>query len=139
MKRLFQRKHKGMTAMELAVVCIVIVLISAGAAWGFSHLTESGKRAVANSEAASLAKACALYESDNRAAAPPTDLGALITGLTAAQANDGVAKTRYVSKDTWTATAASITDPWGNAYTYSSTNRTVTSTNNGNTAIVKRF
>ena len=70
---------------------------------------------------------------------PPADLGALVTGLTAVQSNDGVAKTSFVAKSTWTTTATSFVDPWGNAYTYVPATHTISSTNNGGTAISVTF
>lgn len=140
MKLTAKRKHfKGMTPMELGVVMIAIVLLTAAAVWGFSSLSESSKRAVANQEVAALAKAILLYEGDNKTAALPANLGALVTGLTADQSNDGVIKKAYVSKKGWTADSTTFKDPWGNAYVYSTTNRTITCSNNGGTAIVKQF
>lgn len=133
------KKFKGITAYELMGVLLVIIILATAAGWMVHEFVESGKRATTHSDAATLAVACGMYESQSKAGTPPADLGALVTGLTAAQSVDGVAKARYVTPSTWTSDPTTIVDQWNEAFVYDAAARTITSNNNGNDPIVKSF
>ena len=59
---------------------------------------------------------------------PPADIASLITGLSADKAVDGTAHAFLTQTKGSTVSADSVLDPWGAAYTYSQTDRTVTCT-----------
>ena len=133
------QKVKGQSTMDLAIYIVIASLILLVGSYAYGAFRDRVARNNTNSELATLAEACIVYQADNVAGTPPANLGALVTGLTAAQSIDGVAKGTYVTKTTWTNDPASFVDGWGNAYQYSTAARTITSTNNGNTAIVKAY
>ena len=133
------KKYKGLTAAELMGVIMVIVILTAASIFVIHEFVESGKRSTTNIDASNLAAACGLYESQSKAGLPPANLGALVTGLTAAQSKDGVAKTKYVSNPEWTSDSATIVDQWNEPFLYDIVARTVTSNNNGKKPIVKEF
>ena len=80
-----------------------------------------------------------MYAAARSDGAFPTNLGALVTGLTAAQTVDGLPRAAFIRKTGWTSDATSCVDAWGVAYVYSAATRTITSTANGGTAIVVNF
>lgn len=127
------KKRKGLSIIEMGLVALAMMIFAAVGVGLYQGFNENNKRAVAHQETRMLADACALYTNYNRAGTPPADLGALVTGLTAANSNDGVAHIPFVTKTGWTATATTFIDPWGNAYAYSAAARTVGSSNNGGT------
>lgn len=133
------KKRKGFGLMDLGLYAIAITILVAAGVTAWNGYQEGNKRAVAQQELRSLADACAIYQAYNRTSAVPANLGALVTGLTAAQSNDGVAKTSFVTKSTWTTDSTTFTDPWGNAYVYAAATRTISSTNNGGVAITVTF
>lgn len=128
------KKRRGLSIIEMGLVALAMMIFAAIGVGLYQGFNENNKRAVAHQETKMLADACAQYENYSRAGAPPVDLGALVTGLTAANSNDGATHIPFVTKTGWTATATTFTDPWGNAYVYSAATRTVGSTNNGGTA-----
>ena len=74
----------------------------------------------------------------------PDDLTGLVTGLTADEAVDGVAHTNLVLSTKPAAATGNFLDPWGVAYTYSATDRTLSCTpvdTNGTamTTVVRHF
>ena len=132
------KKRKGFGLLDLGLYAIALTILVAAGVAAYNEYQEGNKRAVARQELKTIASACSLYMVTARSGNPPAELGDLVTGLTAAQSNDGIAKGRFVAKTTWTNTA-SFVDPWGNAYGYNAATQTVTCTNNGGTAFSETF
>ncbi|MDR1701514.1 MAG: type II secretion system GspH family protein [Sporomusaceae bacterium] len=138
-KRLSFKKRKGFTLIELLVVLGALIVISGLATWGIDAVQDASRRAATNQDMAILRDAVQAYQAMSKTGKPPTSLGDLVTGLTAAQSIDGQVHANFVKKAGWTSAASSFIDHWNNAYTYSATARTISSTNNGGTAIVYSF
>ena len=134
-----KEKKKGFSMIELAIYIIIISTLMAVGAFAFVGYQDRAKRSVTMDELNTLSQAILTYTADSKTGSLPANLGALITGLTAAQSIDGVAHGQYVTKTGWTSDSTTFIDGWGNAYTYNSGARTISSTNNGGTAIVKSF
>ena len=133
------KKRKGYTLIELVIVGIILMILAAVGMKSMGTSTNGSKVAVAHTETKMLADASALYAATAVDSNPPTDLGALVTGIAAANAVDRQDHGAFVTKTGWTSAASSITDPWGNPYVYDSAARTVSCTNNGGTAWVDSF
>lgn len=133
------KKRKGIGAVEIIFVVAVIVILAAMLIPKFMDFQESSRRAVTMQELKTLSENCALYAALSKDGKPPANLGALVTGLTATQSSDGQVYGSFIVKKGYTSTASSFVDPWGNAYVYDGTNRTISSTANGGTAISQAF
>lgn len=133
------KKRKGVLSVEFVFIVAAIVILAAILIPKYMDFQESTRRAVAAQELKTLAESCVFYAALSKDGQPPANLGALVTGLTAAQSNDGQAYGSFIVKKGYTSTASSFVDPWGNAYTYDATNRTISSTANGGTAISQNF
>jgi len=120
---LFARKRKGFTLVEIMIALAVVIALSVAAFFAFNQVQDMRKVAQVQSDLDALANGCLAYESVSSSQSLPASLADLTTGLTAANTIDGVAHTNFV-----TTQKASLTDPWGNAYTYSAANRTITCT-----------
>ena len=138
-KRMSFKKRRGFTLIELLVVLGALIVIAGLATWGIDAVQDASRRAATNQDMALLRDAVQAYQAMSKTGKPPTTLGDLVTGLTAAQAIDGQAHADFVKKSGWTSTASSFADHWNNAYVYNATTRTITSTNNGGTSIVYSF
>ena len=97
-----------------------------------------------NNDLEAITTAALAYEAMSTDSTPPADIASLIAGLSADKAVDGTAHTFLTQTKGTTVSADSILDPWGTAYTYSQTDRTVTCTpkdasGTAMTAVVRSF
>lgn len=140
LQSLRMRKRKGFSLLELTIYAMAVIVLMLVAVPKLKTVYEGFKRDAVQQEIHSLAEACQRYETYAVTSLPPASLGDLVTGLSAAQSNDGQAHVDDLIKNpkkTYT-NAASFVDKWGNAYQYSQSDRTITSTGNG-TAISETF
>ena len=138
------KRRKGFTLIEIMVACAIIIALSVGAFFGYSQAQQSRKMAQMRQDMEAICTAALAYEAMSTDSTPPADIASLITGLPADKAVDGTAHTFLTQTKGSTVSANSILDPWGTAYTYSQTDRTVTCTpkdasGTDMTAVVRSF
>jgi Tfp pilus assembly protein PilE len=134
-----KNKHaKGISTMDLSIYIVIAAILLTAGLVAYNSYQDRARRNTVREELNALAQACVNYQSDSATGSLPTDLGKLVTGLTAAQTVDGVIRGSYVAKTTWTTDATTFTDPWGSQYVYNTTARTITSNGSGS-AITKSF
>lgn len=137
------KKRRGMSALaEMLMACVLMIIVGLALIYNLREAPHSAKMAKMTSEMDAIAAACLNYESLNINGAVPASLSDLVTGLTAAQSLDGAAHNNFITASR--GTTGSVLDPWGTAYGYSSTNRTITCTPKDPsgadlTQVVKRF
>ena len=122
------KRRKGFTLIEIMVACAIIIALSVGAFFGYSQAQQSRKMAQMRQDMEAICTAALAYEAMSTDSTPPADIASLITGLPADKAVDGTAHAFLTQTKGSTVSADSILDPWGVAYTYSQTDRTVTCT-----------
>ena len=122
------KRRKGFTLIEIMVACAIIIALSVGAFFGYSQAQQSRKMAQMRQDMEAICTAALAYEAMSLDSNPPADMAALMSGLAADKAVDGTAHTFLTQTKGSTVSANSILDPWGTAYTYSQTDRTVTCT-----------
>lgn len=121
-------KRKGFTLMEILVACAIIIALSVGAFFAYQQAQQTRKIAQMNQDMEAIANGALSYEAMSLDSTPPASTQALITGLTADESVDGAAHTFITQVKGSTAATSDILDPWGTAYVYSQTDRTVTCT-----------
>ena len=122
------KRRKGFTLIEIMVACAIIIALSVGAFFGYSQAQQSRKMAQMRQDMEAICTAALAYEAMSTDSTPPADIASLITGLPADKAVDGTAHAFLTQTKGSTVSADSVLDPWGAAYTYSQTDRTVTCT-----------
>ena len=121
------RKHKGFSFMEILVSLVLIVSLSVGAFFMFNEAQQTRKMAQMNNDMDAIVNGLLTYESLNLDSALPDSIASLVNpGLTAAESIDGSAHQNIVRSTK--AEDGNFVDPWGQAYTYSSTDRTLSCT-----------
>ena len=138
------KRRKGFTLIEIMVACAIIIALSVGAFFFYSQAQQSRKMAQMRQDMEAITTAALAYEAMSIDSTPPADIASLITGLSADKAVDGTAHEFLTQTKGTTVSADSILDPWGTAYTYSQTDRTVTCTpkdasGTAMTAVVRSF
>lgn len=125
------RKRKGFSFMEILVSLVLIVALSVGAFFMFNEAQQTRKMAQMNNDMDAIVNGLLTYESLNidsqlPAGADSEGLKLLVTGLPAANSIDGVAHANLVRSTK--ATDGAFVDPWGQAYKYSQSDRTLSCT-----------
>lgn len=140
------RKLKGWSLPEITLGIVIVMLLMAGAFFGFTEYKDNANRATAKQDMRMIKSAIMTYSGLNINSLPPSDLGVLLSNpsLEASEAIDGVDHGAFLeSKRGWGSEASSIRDPWGNPYeyTYDAATRegTITSTGGGNKPISETF
>lgn len=134
------KKRKGFGMVDLVMYAVGVAILIGGIFYAIQNFTDGNRRTVAWQDLDMLISDVQLYIGYSSTATAPTDLGKIVTGLTAAQSIDQVAHTtEFQIKPTWTTDPNSFIDPWGNAYLYDAAARTITCTNNGGSPLVKHF
>lgn len=123
-----KKKRKGFSLVEILVSCAIIIALSVAAFFGYQHAQQTRKMAQMNNDLEAIANAALTYEALSLTSMPPTDIATLVQGLSADESIDGSEKTDLIT--TTKNTDNGILDPWGNAYEYSQTDRTITCTPN---------
>lgn len=127
-KKVFQNaKRKGFTLMEILVACAIIIALSVGAFFAYQQAQQTRKMAQMNQDMEAIANAALSYEAMSTDSSLPDSIATMITGLSADKSIDG-SEHKLLTQFKGGAEAADVTDPWGAAYTYSKTDRTVTCT-----------
>lgn len=127
-KKVFQNaKRKGFTLMEILVACAIIIALSVGAFFAYQQAQQTRKMAQMNQDMEAIANAALSYEAMSTDSALPDSIATMITGLSADKSIDG-SQHKLLTQFKGGAEATDVTDPWGAAYTYSATDRTVTCT-----------
>lgn len=122
------KKRKGFSMVEIMLALAVIIALGAGAFLVFNEVQQMRKIAQMNSDLDALAQGCLAYESMNINSMPPDALSDLVNGLTADESVDGTAHVNFVTSTK--AEDGTFTDPWGNEYNYSQSDRTISCTPN---------
>ena len=121
------RKRKGFSFMEILVSLVLIVSLSVGAFFMFNEAQQTRKMAQMHNDMDAIVNGLLTYESLNLDSSLPDSLATLVDpGLAAGDAIDGTAHKNIV-RSTKAADGA-FKDPWGGAYVYSKTDRTLTCT-----------
>lgn len=120
-------KRKGFTLMEILVACAIIIALSVGAFFAYQQAQQTRKMAQMNQDMEAIANAALSYEAMSTDSTLPDSIATMITGLAANKSVDG-AEHKLLTQFKGGAEATDVTDPWGIAYTYSATDRTVTCT-----------
>lgn len=120
-------KRKGFTLMEILVACAIIIALSVGAFFAYQQAQQTRKMAQMNQDMEAIANAALSYEAMSTDSALPDSIATMITGLSADKSIDG-SEHKLLTQFKGGAEATDVTDPWGAAYTYSATDRTVTCT-----------
>ena len=120
-------KRKGFTLMEILVACAIIIALSVGAFFAYQQAQQTRKMAQMNQDMEAIANAALSYEAMSTDSALPDSIATMITGLSADKSIDG-SEHKLLTQFKGGAEATNVTDPWGANYTYSATDRTVTST-----------
>lgn len=127
-KKVFQNaKRKGFTLMEILVACAIIIALSVCAFFAYQQAQQTRKMAQMNQDMEAIANAALSYEAMSTDSALPDSIATMITGLSADKSIDG-SQHKLLTQFKGGAEATDVTDPWGAAYTYSATDRTVTCT-----------
>ena len=133
------RKRKGFSLPELSITILCMMVLATILYLAYDKIQESARRSTTMRDMETLQSAVLMYSTAHISGSLPADLGALVSGLTAAQTVDGIARTAFVRKSGWTSDASTCVDAWGNAYVYNASTRTITSTANGGAAITVSF
>lgn len=120
-------KRKGFTLMEILVACAIIIALSVGAFFAYQQAQQTRKMAQMSQDMEAIANAALSYEAMSTDSALPDSIATMITGLSADKSIDG-SEHKLLTQFKGGAEATDVTDPWGAAYTYSATDRTVTCT-----------
>lgn len=120
-------KRKGFTLMEILVACAIIIALSVGAFFAYQQAQQTRKIAQMNQDMEAIANAALSYEAMSTDSTLPDSIATMITGLAADKSIDG-SEHKLLTQFKGGAEATDVTDPWGAAYTYSATDRTVTCT-----------
>ena len=120
-------KRKGFTLMEILVACAIIIALSVGAFFAYQQAQQTRKMAQMNQDMEAIANAALSYEAMSTDSSLPESIATMITGLSADKSIDG-SEHKLLTQFKGGAEATDVTDPWGAAYTYSATDRTVTCT-----------
>lgn len=120
-------KRKGFTLMEILVACAIIIALSVGAFFAYQQAQQTRKMAQMNQDMEAIANAALSYEAMSSDSSLPDSIATMITGLSADKSIDG-SEHKLLTQFKGGAEATDVTDPWGTAYTYSATDRTVTCT-----------
>lgn len=120
-------KRKGFTLMEILVACAIIIALSVGAFFAYQQAQQTRKMAQMNQDMEAIANAALSYEAMSTDSSLPDSIATMITGLSADKSIDG-SEHKLLTQFKGGAEATDVTDPWGTAYTYSATDRTVTCT-----------
>lgn len=120
-------KRKGFTLMEILVACAIIIALSVGAFFSYQQAQQTRKMTQMNQDMEAIANAALSYEAMSTDSTLPDSIATMITGLAADKSIDG-SEHKLLTQFKGGAEATDVTDPWGAAYTYSATDRTVTCT-----------
>ena len=120
-------KRKGFTLMEILAACAIIVALSVGVFFAYQQAQQTRKMAQMNQDMEAIANAALSYEAMSTDSSLPDSIATMITGLPADKSIDGSAH-KLLNQFKGGAEATDVTDPWGAAYTYSATDRTITCT-----------
>lgn len=118
--------RKGFSFMEILVALVLIVSLSVGAFFMFNEAQQTRKMAQMHNDMDAIVNGALTYESLNIDSALPADLPALVTGLENSKSIDGSAHTNIVRSSK--VSDGNFVDPWGQQYTYSATDRTLSCT-----------
>lgn len=121
-------KRKGFTLMEILVACAIIIALSVGAFFAYQQAQQTRKMAQMNQDMEAIANAALSYEAMSNNSALPKSIRDLLSGLSGDNSIDGVDHQLLTQLKGKAASTENISDPWGNPYTYSDTDRTVTCT-----------
>lgn len=123
------KKRSGYTMAEITFSLLVIFLMTCiFVSYAYADILSMLKRSRMSDEMAVLRNGCVIYQMLNKAGTAPASLQALVTGLTADSSVDGVEHKEIVKLNNVSYSGSSILDPWGNAYEYSQSARTISCT-----------
>ncbi len=149
-KRTRQREPSGFTLVELVMVIALLGIVAAVAVPKLSSVLDEAKRSATQAEMMALRRAIIGDDSSVSAGHPVSrgyegDVAALPSSLADLVTKPGgVAAWDRYTQTGWNGPYVDsgggyATDAWGNAYTYNSGQRTITSSAGGGTAITVNF
>ena len=122
------KKRNGFTLMEILVACAIIIALSVGAFFAYQQAQQTRKMDQMNQDLEAISNAALSYEAMSLDSTPPASIQALITGLTADESVDGASHTFLTQVKGNTTSTSDVLDPWGTAYIYDASARTVSCT-----------
>ena len=135
-------KRHGFSFMEILVSLVMIVSLSVGAFFMYNEAQHTRKMAQMHNDMDAIVTGLLTYESMSLDSSLPATIDLLHTGIAAEDSIDGAAHEDLVRSSH--VEDGNFVDPWGAAYVYSNTERTLTCTPNDPsgtpmTAVVKHF
>ena len=138
MKTIRFKRRNGFSLVEATFVMILVLVLSVAYLMS-PQIIDTAKRVQTKNDMSTITSAIMIYQANNINQQVPSNLGDLVTGLSAAQSTSGIAQTDFIKRDGVTSDASSFVDSWGNPYIYNSSARTLSSTANGGTPITVNF
>ncbi len=126
-KRNERTAKKGFTIIELVVVMAVLFVLYNLIMPRFDSMQHNKRMTQMRSDMRTISAALLMYEMDSNTASLPTTLAGLTTGLSATESRDGEKHDNYIVFSNKNA-EGNFLDPWGQAYVYDSTERTISCT-----------
>ncbi len=121
-----KNRKKGFNIMEILACVAIIVMISTTAFFVYEKAIHTSRIAQMHSDMEAISTGCLTYETLNINSQLPTSLADLATGLEANESIDGLKHDNIVRSSK--AADGNFVDPWGKAYEYDATERTLTCT-----------
>ena len=121
-----KNRKKGFNIMEILACVAIIVMISTTAFFVYEKAIHTSRIAQMHSDMEAISTGCLTYETLNINSQLPTSLADLATGLEANESIDGLKHDNIVRSSK--AADGNFIDPWGKAYEYDATERTLTCT-----------
>lgn len=125
-KRQLKNRKKGFNMMEILACVAIIVMVSTTAFFVYEKAIHTSRIAQMHSDMEAISTGCLTYETLNINSQLPTSLADLATGLEANESIDGLKHDNIVRSSK--AADGNFVDPWGKAYEYDATERTLTCT-----------
>lgn len=121
-----KNRKKGFSMVEMGMVIALIIIIGTFLFVKGGEIQQSRKLAQVSNDMDAIATGVLIYESFHINSQLPTDLNTLATGLSADESIDGMKHENIVSSSkVTTSDSGAFVDPWGTAYEYDATERTL--------------
>ena len=121
-----KNRKKGFSMVEMGIVIALIIIMGTFLFVKGGEIQQSRKLAQVSNDMDAIATGALMYESFHINSQLPGTLVDLADGLDAAESIDGMAHKNIVSSSkVTTSDAGAFVDPWGTAYEYDATERTL--------------
>lgn len=121
-------KRSGFTLMEILIACAIIIALSCAAFFGYQHAQQTRKMAQMYNDMEAIRTAAITYEALSVDSTAAASISVLMNGLSSSESIDGADHDDLLQVSRSNSSSTSITDPWGNAYEYSQSERSISCT-----------